>query len=135
MGAVTQTTPEELEKVGGQRGILPMTAVWVVKASGLHKSRGCVCGNFQKKSPTEQVWTAQAEAGSVMSGLRYAQVRRWKASKLDVKGAFMNAPLPPDPTTQSQEPMVVVVRPLKSGKIWEWFPQVLFGLCRKPSMA
>ena len=63
-----------------------MTAVWVVKASGLHKSRGCVCvwGNFQKKSPTEQVWTAQAEAGSVMSGLRYAQARRWKALKFDV---------------------------------------------------
>ena len=108
MGAVTETTAEELEKVGGLRNVLPMTGVWVVKKDGLHKSRGCICGNFQKKSPTEQVWTAQAETGSVMSGLRYSQIRRWKASKLDVKGAFMYAPL--------EDGVLIVVRP---PKLWE----------------
>ena len=119
MGVVTQTTPEELEKVGGRKGVLPMTAVWVIKALGLHKCRGCVCGNFQRKSPTEQVWTAQAETGSVMSGLRYSQIQRWKASKLDVKGAFMYAPLPED--------TVIVVRP---PKIWEDLGVVAPGTLR-----
>ena len=57
----------------------------------------------QKHSPTEQVWTAQAETSSVMSGLRYSQLQKWKVSKLDVKGAFMYAPLPED--------LLVVVRP------------------------
>ena len=77
MGAVTNTTPEELQQVGGQRGVLPMTSVWLVKAGGLRKCRGCVCGGFQQRSPTEQVWAAQAETSSVMSGLRYSQLQRW----------------------------------------------------------
>ena len=103
MGSVTKTTPEELQQVGGQRGVLPMTSVNVIKPGGLHKIRGCVCGNFQQKSPTEQVWTAQAETSSVMCGLRYAQLKQWKVSKLDVKGAFMYAPLP--------DGELIVVRP------------------------
>ena len=107
MGAVSETTPQELAQVGGQSGVLPMKAVWTIKADDVHKCRGCVCGNFATKDPTEQVWTAQAETSSVMSGLRLAQVRKWNIYKLDVKGAFMYAPLPDD--------LLVVVRP---PKIW-----------------
>ena len=43
MGAVSETTPAELAKVGGQSGVLPMTAVWSMKPGGVHKNRGCVC--------------------------------------------------------------------------------------------
>ena len=53
IGAVTNTTPEELEAIGSMRNVLPMTAVWVIKKGGLQKCRGCVCGNFQRKSPPE----------------------------------------------------------------------------------
>eukprot|EP00959_Pyramimonas_sp_CCMP1952_P432125 9049194-Pyramimonas_sp.AAC.1 len=84
-----------------------MKAVWTRKRGGVHKCRGCVCGNFATKDPTEQVWTAQAETSSVMAGLRLAQIRRWSIGKLDIKGAFMYAPLPDD--------LLVVVRP---PKIW-----------------
>ena len=106
MNAVTETTDEELQSVGGLRGVLPMTVVWVIKPGNVYKCRGCVCGNFQRRSPTEQVWTAQTETGSVMSGLRYSQIRRWNASKLDVKGAFMYAPLPDE--------TIIVVKPRKN---------------------
>ena len=82
MGAVTETTPEELQQVGGQRGVLPMTAVWVQKHGGLAKCRGCVCGNFQQKDPCEQVWTAQAETSSVMSGMRFAQMKGWGSTQI-----------------------------------------------------
>ena len=80
-----------------------MTAVWSMKPGGVHKNRGCVCGNFQTKKPTEQVWTAQAEVSSVLHGMKMAQVRRWNFYKLDVKGAFMYVPVPED--------MLVVIRP------------------------
>ena len=85
-----------------------MKSVWTIKPGAVHKCRGCVCGNFATKDPTEQVWTAQAETSSVMSGLRLAQSRRWSICKLDVKGAFMYAPIPED--------LLVVVRP---PKMWE----------------
>ena len=108
MSAVTNTTKEELAAVGGHSGVLPMKAVWTLKPGNLRKCRGCVCGNFATKDPTERVWTAQAETSSVMSGLRLAQSRRWSICKLDVKGAFMYAPIPED--------LLIVVRP---PKIWE----------------
>ena len=74
MNAVTETTKGELAAVGGQSGVLPMKAVWTLEPGGISKCRGCVCGNFATKDPTEQVWTAQAETSSVMSGLRLAQL-------------------------------------------------------------
>lgn len=108
MGAVSVSTPDDIEQAGGKSAILPMTAVWSKKANDLSKCRGCVCGNFQAKDPTERVWTAQAETSSVMAGLRVAQLRNWSVGKLDVKGAFMYAPLP--------EGLLIIVRP---PKIWE----------------
>ena len=69
MNAVSETTKEELAQVGGQSGVLPMKAVWTIKPGDLFKCRGCVCGNFEEKDPTEQVWTAQAETSSVMAGI------------------------------------------------------------------
>ena len=74
--------------------------------AGEEKCRGVVCGNFEERDPTEQVWTAQAETSSVMSGLRLAQLKHWDISKLDVKGAFMYALLP--------EGMLIIVRPPRS---------------------
>ena len=79
------------------------------------------CGNFATKDPTEQVWTAQAETSSVMSGLRLAQLRRWSIAKLDVKGASMYAQLPDD--------LLIVVRPPKIwGKLGLVAPGVLWTL-------
>ena len=88
--------------------MLPMKAVWTRKTGSVFKCRGCVCGNFATKDPTERVWTAQAETSSVMTGLRLAQTRRWGVGKLDVKGAFMYASIP--------EGLLIVVRPPKAWK-------------------
>ena len=100
MGAVSITTPEEKARC---HNVLPMKAVWTEKPGGRHKCRGVICGNFQQKDPTEQVWTAQADTASVMAGMRLAQLRRWNLAKLDIKGAFMYAPLPQD--------TLIIVRP------------------------
>ena len=45
MYAVTEATKEEISSAGA---ILPMKCVWTVKAGGVKKCRGVVCGNFQK---------------------------------------------------------------------------------------
>ena len=34
MGAVSISTPEDIEKAGGKRAILPMTVVWSIKKEG-----------------------------------------------------------------------------------------------------
>ena len=106
MNAIEQSTCADLERAGGPRGTLPMKVVWCVKPGGRYKCRAVVCGNFATRDPTEQVWTAQAETASVMCSLRLAVLRGWEVSKIDVKGAFMYAPLPPETH--------VVVRPPNS---------------------
>ena len=93
MGAVSIATPADLAQVGGRSGILPMKAVWVRKPDR-YKCRGVACGNFAQRNPTEQVWTAQAEVASILSGLRLGQLRGWDACTMDVKSAFMAAKLP-----------------------------------------
>ena len=109
-----------------------MKAVWSKKEGGVPKCRGVICGNFQAKDPTEQVWTAQADTASVMCGLRLAQLRGWDVGKLDIKGAFMYAPLPAD--------MHVVVRPPRSwqmmglvphGTLWT-VQKAVYGLRASP---
>ena len=66
--------------------------------------RAVVCGNFEERDPTEQIWTAQAETSSVMAGLRLSQLQEWDVFKLDVKGALLNTPLPPDELILVQQP-------------------------------
>ena len=91
--AVSITTAQELAAFGGRSRVLPMKAVWTRKANGIYKCRGCVCGNFVTKDPTEQAWTAQSETSSVLAGLRLAQIRNLAISKHDVEriGGAWNA--------------------------------------------
>ena len=77
----------------------------------------------KKKDPTEQVWTAQADAASVMAGIRMAQLKEWELGKLDIKGAFMHAPLPED--------MVVVVRPPRAWIRMGLIAEGTLWTCRK----
>ena len=82
---------------------LPMKIVFTRK-KGIEKARAVACGNFER-DPVRQLWTAQAEISSLICGLRLASLRQWKVGAVDVKGAFMYAPLPSS--------MLVVVRPPK----------------------
>ena len=93
MGAVAAASPCDIARAGGRHRALPMKVVWTQKPER-KKCRAVVCGNFEEKDPTEQVWTAQAETSSVLSGLHLSQFRHRAIGKLDVKGAFMHAALP-----------------------------------------
>lgn len=132
MNAIAESTCADIEKAGGARGTLPMKVVWSIKAGGKCKCRAVVCGNFAAKDPSEEVWTAQAETASVMCGLRLALLRNWVIGKIDVKGAFMYAPLPSD--------CHVVVRPpgawvrmglVKQGVFWT-LHRAVYGLRCSP---
>ena len=103
MEAFTEAPVEEIAKVGGQAGVLPMKSVWTIKPGDLYKCRAVICGNFSERDPCEQVYTAQAEISSVMLALRLGMLKGWQIWKMDVKSAFLHAPMP--------NGMLVVVRP------------------------
>ena len=106
--AVVEATAEDL-KAHGKRP-LPMLNVWSRTSEDARKCRSCIAGNFQKFDPAAQRWTAQAEPGSIFVAAKMAAMRGWLVSKLDVKGAFLNAPLP--------DGELILVEPPKQWKDW-----------------
>ena len=106
--AVVEATAEDLKAYGKRP--LPMLNVWSRTSEDVRKCRSCIAGNFQKFDPAAQRWTAQAEPGSIFAAAKMAAMRGWEVSKLDVKGAFLNAPLP--------DGELILVEPPKQWKDW-----------------
>ena len=89
--AVHEVTEQEMKEHGKKP--LPMLNVWSRASEDHRKCRSCIAGNFQQLDPAAQRWTVQAEPSSIFTAAKLAAVRKWVVSKLDVKGAFLNAPL------------------------------------------
>ena len=94
----TVVSQAELRKVSFS-SILPMKLVTGIKhdaATGAskHKVRAVVCGNFQPKSPNEELYAANADVTSVRAVLAEAANQKMSIKVLDVKTAFLNAHLP-----------------------------------------
>jgi hypothetical protein len=87
-----------------------MINVWSRTSDDHRKCRSCIAGNFQEFDPLAQRWTAQAEPSSIFIAAKLAAVRMWTVSKLDVKGAFLNAPIP--------ENELILVQPPKQWADW-----------------
>ena len=99
-----------------------------------YKCRACVCGNFAEVDPTLQSWTAQAEPSSLIAALKLGRMRKWRVSKHDVKGAFLNAKIP--------EGKIVIVQPpaqwvkwglVKPDVTWTLYKAV-YGLRESPAL-
>ena len=81
------------------RKILPMKMVVgtkrdPIKKAEKKKARCVVCGNFQDKSPAEELYTANADITSVRAALAAGMRRKFSLRVIDVKTAFLNATLP-----------------------------------------
>ena len=106
-------TSEELRKVHA-REILPMKLVTGIKADSLtqqkkKKARAVVCGNFQRKTEGEELYTANADITSVRAVLAASVQLRFGCKVLDVKTAFLNAHLPDSFETVFVRPPQVLV--------------------------
>ena len=106
--AVQQATDREIKEYGKRP--LPMLNVWSRTSEDHRKCRSCIAGNLQQLDPAAQRWTAQAEPSSIFTAAKLAAVRKWTVSKLDVKGAFLNAPIP--------EGELILVQPPKQWVDW-----------------
>ncbi len=128
--AVITATPEDIRAYGNRP--LPMINVWSKTPDDHRKCRSCIAGNFQQFDATAQRWTAQAEPSSIFISAKMAAVRHWTISKLDVKGAFLNAPIP--------ESQIILVNPpglwvewgiVPKGTVWKLL-RAVYGLRESP---
>ena len=136
-GSYAEATSAELSKLNF-RDILPMKLVTGVKrdansGAAKFKVRAVVCGNFQRKSENEDLYTANADITSVRAVLAAAAERRFSAKVLDVKTAFLNANLPDSfETVYIRPPQALVEFGLvKAGTIWRCV-KAIYGLRISP---
>ena len=109
-----------------------MLNVWTRTDDDRRKCRTVVAGNHQAKDPTEQTWTAQAEPSTILITTKLALMKGWSLSKHDVKGAFLEAPIP--------DGQIIVVQPpaqwvrwdiVKPGTLWT-LQKAVYGLRQSP---
>ena len=109
-----------------------MLNVWTRTDDDRRKCRSVIAGNHQVKDPSEQTWTAQADPSTIITTTKLALLRGWSLSKHDVKGAFLEAPIPSDE--------LVIVRPPDLWVRWQivqpgtlWTPErAVYGLRQSP---
>ena len=101
---------DQLRRAYGEKlVIIPMKAVLTKKPGPRRRFRLVACGNFVERSATEEVFASGADALSVRYALKRAAEEGWSALTIDVKVAFLNAPLVD--STLEEEETVVVLRP------------------------
>ena len=104
--AIRRLTPAEVADYQREHGdkveVLPGKAIHAVKApDGRRKCRLVVCGNYLKgagrgpgdRSEAAQLYAGGADTTCLRTSLALAAPRGWQAASLDIKTAFLNAPL------------------------------------------
>ena len=136
-GSYAEVPAAELKKVH-YKDILPMKLVTGAKrdahsAAANYKVRAVVCGNFQRKSENEDLYTANADITSVRAVLAAAAERRYNAKVLDVNTAFLNANLPASFETVYIRPPHALVEfgRVAPGTVWRCI-KTIYGLRISP---
>ena len=89
--------------------VIPMKAVLTKKPGPRRRFRLVACGNFVERTASEDVFASGADALAVRYSLKRAAEEGWSALTIDVKVAFLNAPLVD--STLEEEETIVVLRP------------------------
>ena len=127
----------EAERIGRSFDFVPAKATFSRKAgAGRHKCRGVACGNFARSTSDESTFASGAGGGEVRLLWKAAATYGWTVSTVDVKTAFLNAPV-----DDSAERGIVIVEPprvfreaqilKRPGEIWR-VRKALYGLATSP---
>lgn len=131
---MSEWKPSMLEEYGA---LVTAKAIFSRKAgSGRHKCRGVACGNFAKAKSDEDTFASGAGGCEVRLLLKAAALYDWTVSTVDVKTAFLNAPV-----NESAERGIVIVEPPRifreaqvlqqPGELW-LVRKALYGLATSP---
>ena len=99
-GALLRLSDEEFaalkKKQGAAMEVIPMKAVLTKKPGPRRRFRMVACGNYIEKGGKEEVYASGADALTVRFALKKEAEMGWKGLALDIKVAFLNAPLRDD---------------------------------------
>ena len=95
-GAITRLNPasaRELLKNNPRVQVLPGKGVFTSKPGRKRKCRLVVCGNYGESHEAMPLFAGGTDVVALRLALKEAAVRGWQGGTVDVKGAFLNAPL------------------------------------------
>ena len=95
----------------GRIDIVPSKVVNTLKPGPRRKIRLVACGNFVEKSDDEKLQATGADAVAVRYLLKRAAEEGWTTQVLDIRVAFLHAPLDVEMVTDEQWRTVVVLKP------------------------
>jgi len=121
--------------------VLPMKGVASLKlivgsTMRVEKFRCCICGNFQPENPLMLVYTANIDISTIRLVLsEVAQDKEWGIATIDIKTAFLNAPMPSDEAPVYVTPPAICVHfgLVKPGTIWR-VNKAIYGLRQSPRL-
>jgi len=114
--ALRKTTMSELQALRG-RGVevelIPSKLVITLKPGPRRKVRIVACGSFIESRAGEELFAAGADASALRLTLKVAAEERWRILTVDIKVAFLNAPLVTTTRDQGkvQEDVVFALKP------------------------
>ena len=90
----TKEEKEELEKRHPDMEVVPSKLVITRKAGGRRKIHTVACGHFIPKKEEEDLFASGSDAVGVRVALKKAAMESWSWASVDIRTAFLNAPLP-----------------------------------------
>ena len=110
-GALLRLSDEEFAELKKKHGaaleVIPMKAVLTKKPGPRRRFRMVACGNYIEKGGKEEVYASGADALTVRFALKKSAEMGWKGLALDIKVAFLNAPLRDDEDLGEQTEVVL----------------------------
>ena len=143
---VTSGEKQAMEKSGDDIEVVPSKLVITRKAGGRRKVRIVACGNFIPKKEEEDLFASGSDAVGVRIALKKASMEDWLGSSVDIKTAFLNAPLPGSDDAQEEKknqkvtkvlikppPLLVKLKYIKEDAWWLAL-KAMYGLRQSPKV-
>ena len=143
---LTSKEKEVLEGSGEEIEVVPSKLVITRKAGGRRKIRIVACGNYIPKKQEEDVFASGSDAVGVRVALKKASMEDWDGVSIDIKTAFLNAPLPGEGKKENVEeiervakvlikppPLLVKLKYVKEGDWWLAL-KAMYGLRQSPKV-
>ena len=118
--------------------VVPSKLVITRKAGGRRKVRIVACGNYIEKGDSEDLYAGGSDSISMRLSLKKAMIEGWTGASMDIKTAFLNAPLSTE--EEGMEGPVVILKPpnilvklgyVKSSSYWKAL-MAMYGLRQSP---
>eukprot|EP00435_Cladocopium_sp_Y103_P022929 s4253_g5.t1 len=133
--ALRVVPPDEARQLTQDQGLLavPAKVVFTIKPDGANprgkkKCRIVACGNYAPEAEMD-CFAAGTDAATLRLSLAMASKKAWYGANLDVKTAFLNAPMTkPHVDSEEEEGLgKILLRPRQFWCLWVMWPRTSFG--------